>query len=260
LPEPPAWVIGKQAAEALRFNQGLGDGPLDIWRTLRSLGVPFVRYNFGNAGPDGVYLFGYGQPLIVVNSAKPVVRQRFTAAHELGHHQLHRSETRLVIPDQDVYDTGKDPAEEAANSFAASFLLPDRALRALSASMARATAADVVQLVAQYGLSYDATVNCLHNYGLIRARQRDALKQSKPSNLDALLRGCGVADETLPQEQFPPELTNNALRLYQNFVITRARLSEVLRMSEDEALALAADRGFDRPQEQRTPIAGEAEG
>ncbi len=63
--------------------------------------------------------------IILVNSAEPFVRQRFTIAHELGHLQLHTKELdregREVIISR-KYDSGR--LEVEANAFAAALLMP----------------------------------------------------------------------------------------------------------------------------------------
>ena len=63
-------------------------------------------------------------PLIRYNRTHSLVRQRFTVAHELGHHALghglsYRDDSRASFSTQN-----HDPAEASANRFAAELLMP----------------------------------------------------------------------------------------------------------------------------------------
>lgn len=78
---------------------------------------------------DGVDLgtedgFSIGSSVIKYNSTKPVVRQRFTVAHELGHILMgHNTGSRFVS-----FET-KDPNEQCANIFASELLCPSILLK-----------------------------------------------------------------------------------------------------------------------------------
>ncbi|MDI9335141.1 MAG: ImmA/IrrE family metallo-endopeptidase [Cytophagales bacterium] len=66
--------------------------------------------------------------LIRYNSTHSLVRQRFTLAHELGHHALghglsYRDDSRAAFSTQNY-----DPAEVGANRFAAELLMPHTAI------------------------------------------------------------------------------------------------------------------------------------
>ena len=72
--------------------------------------------------------------VIGVNAAHAVTRQRFTAAHELGHLLLHRGRAVIVEEDfrvnfrrEDSKVTSKQEEVEA-NSFAASLLIPEESV------------------------------------------------------------------------------------------------------------------------------------
>lgn len=89
--------------------------------------------------PMGDNVSGYierqpnGSYRIVVNALHPRVRQRFTAAHELGHYIYHRDLLGSGVGDNRAYRTdGTDRPnpnirplhERQANSFAANVLMP----------------------------------------------------------------------------------------------------------------------------------------
>ena len=68
--------------------------------------------------------------LVFVSASDPVPRQRFTAAHELGHFVLHRQEMggRVSIADTpaniELTDEQSDRHEREANRFAVELLMP----------------------------------------------------------------------------------------------------------------------------------------
>lgn len=65
--------------------------------------------------------------IILINSNRPVERQRFTLAHELGHFFLHskKGETLYRLDETD-YLEDIEAVETEANYFAASILMPER--------------------------------------------------------------------------------------------------------------------------------------
>jgi Zn-dependent peptidase ImmA (M78 family) len=117
------------AAERTRADLGLGvEAPVaDILAAVEDLASIPVTVA---ALPDhiaGMYVQRRGQPFIFTNGIHIPVRQRFTLAHELGHHVLgHR---QRVDASQDVFGRPRDPDEVAANYFAGAFLAPRTAVR-----------------------------------------------------------------------------------------------------------------------------------
>lgn len=78
--------------------------------------------------------------LVFVNASDPVPRQRFTAAHELGHFVLHRSEMggRVSIADTpaevELTDEQSNCHEREANRFAVELLMPASVCQARAAA------------------------------------------------------------------------------------------------------------------------------
>ena len=119
---------GKSAALAARETLGIGvDGPLpDILLAIEDAGqVPVTILRL----PDGI-AGAYGRkedhPFIFVGCQEHVARQRFTLAHEYGHHVLrHRGSFDRV---ENLTARAGSPAEVQANYFAAEFLAPRQAV------------------------------------------------------------------------------------------------------------------------------------
>lgn len=241
------YVRGKQAAQALRLREQLGFDAVDIWKLLESLEIPVALREFGEDAGDGLYLWEGGNPFILVNTSKRASRQRFTAAHELGHHEMHRFDhDRLVIEDQNIFATGDQPEEVEANAFAAYLLAPDEAIRRSLGDRAgeQITPDVVIELMGIFGLSYDATTWRLVNADAISRAQRDMLAEN-PRVEERLLR-AGLDEATIVAQPapLPRAHTEAALRLYEDHVFTPERLSELLDMTPEDAVAYAESRGF----------------
>jgi Zn-dependent peptidase ImmA (M78 family) len=252
VPEP-AWLVGQRAAQALRLEEGLGFAPVNIWEVIRRRGVKVARREFGQGNGDGMYLWSEARKegLIVVNASERASKQRFTAAHELGHHELHRFEGADVeIADKSILDTGNDPAEIAANAFAAYLMAPNEALqREVGDKKTKDISADdVVSLMREFGLSYEATVYRLQNAGVITAPVRQRLFQEGEGQVEGLVAQAGFDEETLfpAGEDIAARTVDGAFRLYRDAVISAERLGQIIGSSADEAAATAEARGYGR--------------
>lgn len=131
---------------------------------------------------------------IVLHNGHPLSVQRFTAAHEYGHHVLgHRVS---VDSEAEVYGRGDLPAQElAAQAFAADFLMAVpmvfRALRRLGLPE-KPDALDPIQayqLSLELGASYTAAVTQLANLNHISWEHADALRRHQPIELKTQLGG-----------------------------------------------------------------------
>jgi Zn-dependent peptidase ImmA (M78 family) len=132
--------------------------PVPIEAIIAEMGLNFQRESlpeevsgFIERKPDGSYR-------IAVNAGHPETRQRFTAAHELGHYIYHRHLLGDGVGDNRAYRTdGTDRPnsnirplhERQANSFAANVLMPRHALVNVGDE---STAA----LAARFGVSQEA--------------------------------------------------------------------------------------------------------
>jgi predicted secreted protein len=137
---------------------------------------------------------------IVLHNGHPASVQRFTAAHEYGHHVLgHRAS---VDSEAEVYGSGNLPVQElAAQAFAADFLMPVpviiRALRRLgmSENLEALDPIQAYQLSLELGTSYTAAVTQLANVNHISWDQVAALRSHPPIEVKTTLSG-GVRPES----------------------------------------------------------------
>jgi Zn-dependent peptidase ImmA (M78 family) len=171
---------GARRALELRSTVGLTYEPIrDLWSLIRDRGVNLGFHDFGAQGGDGLYRWNGETALIAANSSQtlPRLRQRFTVAHELGHHVMHRTgDAPLLIADKDIFGR-RDPIEQEANAFAGHLLMPDPALeRTLQDwQVDQIDATVIARLMQHFGASYEVAVFRIHNAGRINAGKRNAL-------------------------------------------------------------------------------------
>lgn len=96
--------------------------PVRISSVCQQLGIPVQRYDPMDGESDGMSILVDGLPRILVGRQSSAQRQRFTAAHELGHILLgHVGKYELINREPAPSD---NPVESAANVFAARLLAP----------------------------------------------------------------------------------------------------------------------------------------
>ena len=109
--------------------------PIDVESVARALNVP-VKYEPFEEELSGVLIKEQGRIVIGINSTHAYTRQRFTIAHELGHHLLgHAGEIFVdktlrhqatIIRRDTKSSLGVNADEIQANQFAAELLMPKR--------------------------------------------------------------------------------------------------------------------------------------
>lgn len=235
---------GARRALELRLELDLGNRSIpDLWLLIRELGVDLAFHDFGEAGGDGLYYWDGKAALVVINTAtRWRLRQRFTAAHELGHHLMHRPEAApFVHADKDIFGL-RDEVEEEANAFAGHLLAPgpglERVLREWGVEQIEPLV--VARLMQEFGVSYETTVNRLHNTNLINAAMRDRLKQAGQNNIRRLAREIGFNEHLafpLPATSLPEWFETEVMQLYADGGIGKERLAELMRLPVERALA-----------------------
>jgi Zn-dependent peptidase ImmA (M78 family) len=160
---------GAKRAREAREALGLGlEGPLpDLLDAAEAAGAHVVVLEL-SSGVAGAHLVRPGCPLLFVNGTQPTSRQRFTLAHELGHHRLGHA----TVVDEPSAFTADDPDEVEANAFAAELLVPKRALQAWAAERRAIGLDDVVRLAAAYGVSAPMVQIRLRSTGVVADRRR----------------------------------------------------------------------------------------
>ena len=121
-------------ADALKILESHSqETPINIFGVLQDVGL---RLEFR---PESENISGWIEPLngdgylVVINERHSATRQRFTAAHELGHYIYHRDLLGRGVGDTRAYRSAGTPLpntaitiqhERQANTFAANVLMP----------------------------------------------------------------------------------------------------------------------------------------
>jgi Zn-dependent peptidase ImmA (M78 family)/DNA-binding XRE family transcriptional regulator len=105
----------EQASRALREEWALGERPIsNMIHLLESKGVRVFSLAENTLKVNAFSVWRREKPYVFLNTMKSAENSRFDAAHELAHLTLH----------QDGRTTGRE-AEDQANRFASSFLMPE---------------------------------------------------------------------------------------------------------------------------------------
>ncbi|THD61609.1 protease inhibitor I42 family protein [Phenylobacterium sp.] len=197
--------IRRAVLEATRLHRDLaiqarvirGEGRVDVYDTIARLGVPLFFTHL-----DGLLGAYYRKPAagILVTTERQQSLQRFTAAHELGHHYLGHSpslddEAGALRRQPFFAKRDEDLQEVEAETFAAAFLLP-RWLLDWHCERQSWTDQDlldpvrVYQLSLRVGMSFTATVWTLFRYDVFDLSVARAMADVAPKKIkQTILRG-----------------------------------------------------------------------
>jgi Zn-dependent peptidase ImmA (M78 family)/transcriptional regulator with XRE-family HTH domain len=189
----------ERAAQYVRCAWGIGDAPVrHVVRFLETHGVVVVFSPPQTAAVDAYSFDSHLRPVVVLNPMKrDYYRQRFDAAHELGHIAMHGDA-----------EPGGRIVEEQANRFAAEFLMPAEQIRdLLPATMGGNAWTKLAKLKEHWGVSMQAL--------LFRARRLGRLRDVSYRNAMTTIssRGWRRSEPGLVQVLEQPSLLSKALEL-----------------------------------------------
>jgi Zn-dependent peptidase ImmA (M78 family) len=177
-------------AKRARAELGLDpDSPVDVFAAIRRAGL-WLLFNETEHLLGAMSREGVGG--IMINPARPLGMQRYTAAHELGHWYLHPDD---VVWDSEDENNPRDPIKElGAQEFAASFLMPRRlvnhTLRRLGVELGgHIDDVTAYRLGLNLGVSYEAILRQLQSINAITFAERAELARSTPASIKASLTG-----------------------------------------------------------------------
>jgi Zn-dependent peptidase ImmA (M78 family)/DNA-binding XRE family transcriptional regulator len=143
------------AARALRQKWGLGERPIkNMVYLLEAKGVRVFSLVEETRNVDAFSVWRDEKPYVFLNTIKTTERSRMDAAHELAHLLLHKHGG----------PRGK-PAEEEANRFAQSFLMPEADVKAVLPTVSNVQ--QIIQAKRRWGVAATNLCYRLHKLGCI---------------------------------------------------------------------------------------------
>ena len=161
----PNYSFARKMAKKVIKDYKLTETPTDLTKVFKNLRLKYIELN-DPEGIDGAIIEIEKKPAIAyLNKAKPIQRQRFTLAHELGHIFLKHSkrnfydaeETREIGDEQ--AGQAKPPQEKEADAFASELLVPNDKLKQYEADMN-----NIDKLLSIFQVSKQAMTIALMNY------------------------------------------------------------------------------------------------
>ncbi len=123
----------REHAKAILAKFGVETAPVPVERIIKRLEIR-VQFSPLDQELSGMALIKDGISIIGVNALHHPNRQRFTMAHELGHHVMHKAQINgtvhvdkgfaMILMRDDLATQGTDRMEIEANTFASEFLMP----------------------------------------------------------------------------------------------------------------------------------------
>jgi Zn-dependent peptidase ImmA (M78 family)/predicted secreted protein len=156
---------------------------------------------------------------IIVNSQHPLTLQRYSAAHEYGHHVLGHAAS--ADDETRISRRSHDPQEVAAQAFAGEFLMPLQLVNYTLRTMGLfgrnlpLTSRQVYQLALELGVSYGAVVTQFVGQHKLTVSAGHRLRRESPLDVKTRLAGFRPADswadvwfldEAQEGRQFSPRL------------------------------------------------------
>lgn len=193
------------AAHALRVRASVRAKPweaIDVFDLAQQLGV---EVRFANiTSMEGMYL-KQTAPVILISSERPAGRQRFSCAHELGHHvfgdgshidKLLEASAHAVRPDSEI----------RADMFAGILLMPksavDRAfsVRDLAPNTAKPT--DFYRVACWLGVGYTTLAEHMHfALGSLPEAPFTEIARHTPKTIRASILGQSVSEELISVDE-----------------------------------------------------------
>lgn len=187
----------RQAAESARFRLGAPRGRIDVFHAIRALGIHLLRWPLPEKSLEGAFARRGDAEFILVNSSKTtwLTRQRFTAAHELGHRFL--SDDRSVQWLEPTIDRDDDVE---ANRFAAYFLMDEPSVRE-SVEGVEDPIARALNVAADFEVSLPASAIHLRELRLISpAEAADAMNAGAQATLATLAKRHGARQPSVRRD------------------------------------------------------------
>lgn len=249
-PELPSFMtdeIREQAEEKADFyrtNYKLGiRGIVNLFSFIeKSLGYLLIRYPLGEESLQGFSAIYANERLICTNSSERLARERFTLAHELGHHifDIEIDKPRLISDFHVGNFNNHNIQEYRADQFAASFLMPEeglkKSIKELEKPIDQLDYFDIIQLQIEFGVSNRALIRRISDLNFINQEKSDYLNNYYKNlgiSLTGLFQRANAKPDLLNREevtQMPSRFYNYLQKNYDQNLIPYSSLVEVLKV------------------------------
>ncbi|RZJ07649.1 MAG: ImmA/IrrE family metallo-endopeptidase [Acidovorax sp.] len=233
-----------EASKALRAFLGYKSHeiPADVFHDFRRMGIHIFRRRLDNSNISGIFIkHPTAGKCVLVNYSEDVYRQRFTAAHEVGHSILDDKEDFVVSFKK--WDR-KDLVEIRANTFAGNLLVPAEALAKIASTPL--TQDSIADFADRMRVNTDTLVFALMREGILTETAADDLRGTsipKGSKIDpelpSTLSGRGRQTKTeLLRRGISTHYAKLCFDAYHQGVISLGRLAEMMLVQEKELWAI----------------------
>lgn len=179
-------ALARQALEAAM--QMRRDARMGAWDPVCPFDIAAevgVRVQYMGMRAEGLYSPNQGKPAAFVNAERPGPRQRYTCAHELGHHAFGHGLRADEVVGRRPFE---DPDEFVADVFAGHLLLPElgvlRAFRAMETDPAAPDAFTVFAVASEFGVGYRTLLTHLvHTMKTLSRDRADVLRRHTPKRV-----------------------------------------------------------------------------
>jgi Zn-dependent peptidase ImmA (M78 family) len=132
------YLKSEKAADTVIGQFQITEVPVPIFEIAAKMDLQLIEYNLGSE-TSGVLVINNGKGTIGYNPKDPLVRRRFTIAHELGHYLMHKESNELFVDSyflmkyrgNNSYSDEEYKQEQEANAFAAALLMPKKNIEKL---------------------------------------------------------------------------------------------------------------------------------
>ena len=198
-------ATAKRAIEFRLAREIAFDSPCDVYEVIfqRNIDLQFVDI----PSLEGVYLEEPEACRICVSAHRPAGRQRFTAAHELGHHVLGHGTQFDAVVDELERVTSSHTEEEEADAFARYVLMPPRAVQAAfrlrGFEVASPDPIAVYRAACWLGVGYITLLNqMLYSLHVLEPSDHERLSRTAPKSIKTELAGVVPKGDVWPVDEF----------------------------------------------------------
>lgn len=223
---------GRVAAAEARERLGLGSiRPVSIFSVLEDQVGAFLLFHPMEGDFSGVFIRHGKEEAVLINTARTLGHQHFTAAHELYHLLYDPGLTGSIC---NAGQKSSIAAEKKADWFATHFLMPEEGVKWYARKLAGSkplTLVDVIDLEQHFAVSHAAMLIRLFTLKLISREDRE---NWETVSIIKEARRAGFTDQEcrlyLPtmEERVSPIYQRLAVRAYEKSRISERKLRELL--------------------------------